>query len=252
LGGGGGGAAPAYTPASDPLTRLWWDPSQLADGAVASWLDRIAGVDATQGTGTKQPVRSGTGIGGAYPGVTSDGGDVLVAAGAGAILSGKTLATVTAGFFDSEAGATAKMLWEYGTNVTTVAGSAAGFVNDAGASRVCGGTKGGAVGSTIRFGSDTAATFAVWSWVINLSIAGAGQLVAIRKNGVAVSLTSASATATAGAFASDSLHLFGRGTTPTIGIIATLGHFVVRESASEDVALFAAEQFVAAQGGLVI
>ena len=80
-------AAAAFSPASDPLALLWWDPATVS-GAVASWVDEIAGVSAAQGTAGLRPVASATAIGGAYPGVTGDGGDVLVAAGAGAVLSG--------------------------------------------------------------------------------------------------------------------------------------------------------------------
>jgi hypothetical protein len=52
----------------------WWDASTLADGAVASWADVVAGYTVTQATSGARPVKSATSFGGA-PGVTFDGID---------------------------------------------------------------------------------------------------------------------------------------------------------------------------------
>lgn len=244
------GASNAYTPASDPLTLLWWDPSLLIPGAVSSWIDRIAGVDAAQGTGTKQPVASSTAIGGAYWGVTSDGGDVLVA-NAGPVLSGLTTVTVTVGWFDTEVASPAKMILEYTVNSATTNGAFGMFVNDGGGSRFSGSARGSA-GSAIRRCTDAADVFAVWSVVVDVSLAGNAAVKAVRKNGVAQALTSIAATNVAGVLANANLYFFGRGTTPTNPIIGTMGHVVIANSATEDPALLARERYVAAQGGLTI
>lgn len=243
-----GGARPTatapFTPASDPLSLLWWDPT-TPSGATASWVDKIAAVAATQGTGTAQPTQSNTAIGGAYPGVTSDGGDFLTAAGAAAILSGKTTITVIAAMVDAAA-----------TNATAIGNAASGaaagglFVipNGGGAGTVAA-VANGASGLTQRWVTEALATVKVVSAVLDYSIAGEGSVVALRVNGAAQALTNTSATSTAGSCANASIALFGR---PGGGSLwaGTLGHVVFRNSAAQDAGLEALEDFIGAAAGL--
>lgn len=50
----------------------WWSADDLADGAVASWADRVAALTLVQATGANQPVRAADSFNG-FPGVTFDG-----------------------------------------------------------------------------------------------------------------------------------------------------------------------------------
>jgi hypothetical protein len=53
----------------------WWNADDLADGAVASWADRVGALTPVQATGANQPVRAATSFNGVKPGVTFDGTD---------------------------------------------------------------------------------------------------------------------------------------------------------------------------------
>jgi hypothetical protein len=70
-----GGIPSSFSPLDLGVDLLgWWDASTLADGAVASWADVVAGYTVTQATSGARPVKSATSFGGA-PGVTFDGID---------------------------------------------------------------------------------------------------------------------------------------------------------------------------------
>lgn len=68
----------AWLPSSDAAIKAWWDAADLADGAVTTWADKIAGIAPTQATSGNRPTKSSTSFNGAYAGVTFDGtNDVL-------------------------------------------------------------------------------------------------------------------------------------------------------------------------------
>lgn len=249
IGSGGGGALAPYTPSVD--STFYWDATDPAVGAVASWLDRISGVSAAQATGTKQPLKVALGIGGAYPSITFDGGDVLVAP-TGPIVSWWSQASIIIGMqAPLEVGSTAKMVLEHTTNATSTAGGAAFYINDVSSGRVCGACKGGASGSSQRFASDAHSVYSVFNLVCDMTATGSLQVVAIRKNGSPLALTDVVSTATVGTFANASTYIGGRGTTPALGVIADL-RAVVMQSTLTTGGVSNAERYVAALGGLVI
>lgn len=237
----------AFTPEADPLALLWWDPTTVS-GAVSSWTDKIAGVAASQATATKQPAQSSTAIGGAYPGVTGDGNDVLEAAGAGAILSGKTTLTLVCAMLDADAGSTTRFCLELTTSYTANDGGFALGTNPAVATAVFGGVR-GTVNFTARRVTEGLATVKVVSVGYDYATAGANAIKFIRVNGVAQAMTSIGTSSAAGAAANATLHLFGRGSTPTNAWPGTFGDIVIRNSIAEDATLEAHEDFIAARCG---
>ena len=243
-------AAPApFTPADDPLALLWWDPTTVS-GAVTSWVDSIAGVSAAQATTGLKPTASATAIASTYPGVTSpDGARVLVAAGAGPVLVGKTTLTVVAAMVDSDTGV--KVALELTTNTTITNGGMFLVVNDGGAGRLNASAR-GTTNMTERFVAETLATVKVVSVGYDFATAGDGAISFIRVNGVAQSLTTQVATSAAGSAANAALHLFGRGPGPLLGWIGTFGNIVFRNSIAQDSGLSALETYVGARVGITI
>lgn len=240
-----GGSSASYTPRADPLNLLWWDPSLLTPGAVSPWTDRIAAVGGTNGTGAQQPTASATSINSAYPGVTGDGGDLLTAAGAGAVLTGKTTLTIVAAMVDATTGA--QVALEYTANYSANPGGHRFAVNTS-AGTVYGGIR-GASGATIRSAADTLATARVVAIGYSYATNGADAIPFIRINGVAQSLTNVQATNAAGSAANSSLHMFAL-PGPSSGWAGTFGHIVYRNSVAEDAGLAQLERFVGARAGI--
>lgn len=256
---GGGGAAGAaaqqgarrsrgsWDPSEDPVSLLWWDPTTLTDGAVSSWTDGIASVGATQATGTAQPTKSDTAIGGAYPGVTSDGGDTLIASGAGAVLSGKTTLTTVCAMVDATG--TVGVALEHTAHSATTDGGFAVVAN--GSTLSVNGATRGASGDTNRAASETLATVAIVSVGHDFATAGAGAVPFIRVNGVSQSLDNVRTGSTAGSAANAALHLFARS-----GLVApwpgTFGDIVIRESIAQDADLAKVESFIANRVGVTL
>lgn len=246
---GGGGAAAAFTPASDPLVNLWWDPTTPAAGAVSSWVDRIASVDATQATGSKQPSKSSTAISGAYPGVTGDGGDVLVASGAGAVLSGKTVLTVTCAMVDTDTAT--RICLELTADVSANDGGMFVAANNNSLNRLSHGLRSTVGYSSVYAAGQTLASVVVCSFGMDYTITGAGACVWLRVNGISQALnTLTSASVAGGGAANAPIYLFGRGATPTLGWAGTFGDVVIRNSAAQDTGLTLIEQYIAARVGL--
>jgi len=242
---GSSGGAAAYSPSSDPLSLIWWDPRSVSPGAVASWVDRIADVNASQGTGANQPTASATAISSAFPGVTSDGNDLLVAAGAGAILSGRTTLTVVAAMVDATTGT--QLAWEYTASATANAGGFYLSVNEAaGNLRALVRPN---VGFTSRQQIETLAAVKVVSVAYDFAASGANNVPFIRVNGVPLAISTVSAAGTPGSAANASLHLFARSgvAVPWAG---AFGDFVVRNSVSQDAALDSLERYIGARVGL--
>lgn len=250
-GGGYADSAPVSTAFSMVATNLMaWDASSLSTTPVTSWVDVIASVAASQATPTKQPAWSATSPLNSKPGVTFDGDDVLVATGAGPVLSGKTVCTITGVAVDTDTAV--KVMIELTTNFVTQNGGIAVFTNDVGAGRFSGGARGitGATNVyTTGVGTDLAAPV-VFSIGFDLSVAGAGAVVFIRINGVSRPLTTTTSASVAGTLANASLHIGGRGTTPTLGALMTLGCFVMRESAAQDNSLITNERLCAFRGAV--
>jgi hypothetical protein len=237
----------AYLPSIDPTALMWWDPSSVS-GAVSSWVDQIASVAATQATGTKQPTASATAIGGSYPGVTSDGGDSLVASGAGAVLSGKSLLTITAVMRDAVS--TNLVALELTTAAASNDGGFNVSVNGSSLENVIGTVRGTTASTVKRSSVETLSTERVVSVGLDASIAGAGAVVFIRVNGVSLSTTAVLSTNAAGTFANSTLYFFGRGATPSLAWPGTFGHVVLRESTSINDALESVERYAGARAGI--
>jgi hypothetical protein len=240
---GGGSSTPAaYTPASDTLALLWWDPTTLAAGAVAAWTDRIASVAVSQGTALAQPVYSASAIAGAYPGVTFAGGDdVLTGAGVGATLSGKTQLTVI--FAATDAAATAnRVLIEYGATGGNVVGGFSVLAN-------AGVIDAFVTATTLceRTGPEDLTTRAVVSVVID-GTAGAA-IKAIRKNGVALTLTGSNTITPTWTAANNSIS-FGNRAAGTLPWAGAMGDVIIRHSAALDSTLLLHERFIGARVGL--
>jgi hypothetical protein len=237
-------SAAAFTPASDPLALLWWDPTSPS-GAVASWTDKIAGVSAANATGTQQPTQSNTAIGGAHPGVTGDAGDILVAP-VGPVVSGKTTLTVIAAMVDTDTAT--KVAMELTASATANNGGFFIASNSGGAGRLSGGVR-GTVGFSERYATEALASVKVVAVGLDFATAGATAVSFIRINGVSQSLTTASSASAAGSATNASLYLFAR-SGPTLGALVTFGDIVFRESIAEDATLEQHEDFIAARCGL--
>lgn len=246
---GGGGSAPAapFTPAAEPTNRIWWDTTTVS-GAVASWVDKISGVAATQGTGSRQPTASATSIPGSYPGVTSDGNDELIAAGAGPVLAGAPGLTVT--FVAVDATATLCIMMEYTVSAPGNDGGFAILPNGA-AGELQAYTRGTA-GVSVRSAVESLATKRVISIGFDFATAGAGAVSFIRVDGVAQALTTAASASAAGVAANSTLYLYARAGTLTAPWPGTYGHIVIRASVAQDAALALNETYVGAQAGIVI
>lgn len=244
-GGEGGGPAP-FTPASDPLALLWWDPSTVS-GPVSVWVDEINGVSATQATSGKQPTASETAIGSAYPGVTGDGtDDALVASGAGAVLNGLAQFTSIVAVVDT--GTDTYVPLEYGPNAQATAGSFGVFRNLG--TRINAVASGGAF-RTQRRCTESLDTVKVVSIGYDLSQAGEGAVAFIRVNGIAQPLATDNTASAAGTLGNRSLYLFGRGD-GSLFWPGTFGHIVIRASVAEDATLAQHEAFVAAAAGITL
>src|SRR5689334_13402690 len=55
-------AVAAFTPTSIGGLAYYWDYTDLANGAVGTWTDRIQGLSLTQATGSRKPTKSATGV----------------------------------------------------------------------------------------------------------------------------------------------------------------------------------------------
>lgn len=237
-----------FTPASDPLALLWWDPSAVS-GPVSAWVDEINGVSATQATGGKQPTASETAIGNAYPGVTGDGtDDALVASGAGAVLDGLAQLTLVAAMVDDPQSTDVTSPIEYSSNPQGTVGAFGVFVNLN--SRINAVASGGAF-RTQRRCTESLDTVKVVSIGYDLSQAGEGAVTFIRVNGIAQTLATDNTLSTAGTLASHSLYLFARGGS-SFYWPGTFGHIVIRASVAEDATLAQHEAFVAAAAGITL
>ncbi len=226
----GGGGAAAYTPASDSTFRLFYPVSSLTDGAVASMPELRGGYSAAQITGTKQPAKSGTSLGG-FPGVTYDGGDVLVAAGAGAAIS--DLSAVTIFLPAKDANATTSLVVELTADATANDGSLFIATNNGGPARQSVGCRGGTGTTSKRATNDLSAVTMITAG-LDVSIAGAGAVVWMEFDGVDQALTNITVASTAGLFAAADLFFGGRGATPTVAFTGTMGAFGVRAGTARD------------------
>lgn len=244
-GGGGRPASGPYTPSAGATNLLWWHTTDVS-GSVASWSDRIAGLAATQGTAGARPTQSNTAIAGAYPGVSFDGGDLLQAAGAGAVLNGKTALAITFGWVDSDA-ALNRVIFEYGATGGNVAGGFSIMANAGG-----GGTLTAFLTNTTlcqRDVSDTLATAAVWTVIIDGSQAAAVR--AIRKNGVAQALAGAGTITPTWTAISNTLN-FGNRAAGTLPVTGVMGDKVICNAASATADVMANETYVGSLMGLSI
>lgn len=237
-------AGAAFVPSDVATVLAWWDASQPAT-PVASWLDRIAAKDLAQATGTKQPAQSATAIAGAYPGVTCDGGDVLVCAAPG--LGGQT--GLTAVLVATDAIVAAAILLELTLNANSNDGGFFISPNTGGAGRLAFVVRGttGATGSYITLDLSTPSVVSVG---FDYSTAGAGAIPWARVNGSSSALTNTAAASAAGTSSTAALHYGGRGATPTAPWTGTTGHIVIRSGLATDASLDQIERYVGAQAGI--
>lgn len=222
----------------------WLDPTTLSAGAVASWTDVIGGGSVTQGTSSKRPTKSSTAISGAYPGVSSDGGDDLVAGlppGAG-----ESALTLTCALQDSTAVASIPI--EASVHSPNTNGGWSIHVNTPGVPTF-GGVVRGTSDYTHKSVAVSLATAVVASIGFDFATAGSGALPFIRINGVAQTLTTHRALSSAGVAISTNFCLFARWSTlfPWQG---TFGDVVVRRGVAQDSELLRMERWIGARIGL--
>jgi len=199
-------------------------------------------VAATNGTGTQQPTKSATAISSTYPGVTSDGGDLLTAS-VGSTVGGDTVAALVMVMVGSPPAA--RVVAELTANASANDG---GIEIDSSGSVIEAYAR-GTVDYSGRQATVNTTTPKVISVLFDLSIAGVGAIVAIRSNGVALSVSTLRANSVAGTIANASLRLFARS-----GVAAawagTLGNFVWLETATQGNALASVERYVGAKAGI--
>jgi len=103
--------------------KAWWNASDLADGAVTTWTDRVASLSPTQATAGFRPVRSATSFNSAYAGVTFDGtDDRLSIASIGSLPTGTTGGDIYALISQDEVGTVTgvKNILSYGSNAVNL------------------------------------------------------------------------------------------------------------------------------------
>jgi hypothetical protein len=246
--GGIGGGAAFVNPASDPLSLLWWDPTTLSPGAVSSWVDRVAGVAAAQATPANQPTASATAIGGAYPGVTSDGNDILSTA-ALAPVGGKSSITVVLAVVDTLAYTAQGIIVETSANGGSTNGAFFVGANIADVNRIEGACR-GTVGATARFAAETLQTVGIFSIAIDVGTAGANAVPFIRKNGATQSLTTRVSASAAGTLdGTQAFHMFARAG-GALSWPGSLGDVVIRDGISTGSDLDTLERWMGARYGL--
>lgn len=95
--------------------RAWWNADDLVDGVVASWVDRINGINVSQATGAAQPIKS-VGAFRGKSGVTFDGvDDVLSLTGVPATLpTGNSPSSIWIVGSDNSIDTTGRRFFSYG------------------------------------------------------------------------------------------------------------------------------------------
>ncbi len=237
------GGAAAFVPSDVATVLAWWDASQPAT-PVASWLDRIASKDLAQATGTKQPAQSATAIAGAYPGVTCDGGDVLVCAPGLGGLSGLTCV-----FVATDASTAASVMLELTINANSQDGGFTVSPNAGAAGRLAFLVR-GTVGATGSYITQDLASPVVVAVGFDYATAGAGAIPWARVNGVDAALTNTLSASAAGTSSTASLYYGGRSATPSVPWTGTTGHLVIRSGVAVDASLNQIERYVGAQAGI--
>jgi hypothetical protein len=230
----------AYSPTTDAAVLECWYPTSLTAGAVAAWLGQKLAASLAQGTGGAQPAYSATAIGGAAPGVTFGGDDLLSTAALGPALAGLGGFRVVLAVVDATAAT--KVVFGYGTN----GNSDPGFeflVNDAGALEVnvfLGAT------NALTYGAGTLATVTVVSLLVDFT--SANGCAGIRANGAAVSVSRLGAI-TPGVAPNKSIFLGARSGIQLAwpGTVGVLG--ILTGTAADD-ALDNFERFVANRAGV--
>lgn len=238
-----------FVPSMDSKVLLWWHVADLDDGSVANWPAKVGNATFVQGTAANQPTKSATAIGGAYPGISSDGGDIMSASAVGPILSGKSILSVTAAMYDATS--TLSMAMEYSTNAAAIDGAFYIDANEGQAGRLSAANR-GTIGPTRQDANSVSlATPTVVTAIFDFSVSGAGSVVAIRANGVLQTLVAGAASSNPGTLANTTLYLFSRSgiSVPWGG---TFGDIVFRHSKDEDLGLQRIERYVGAQAGISI
>jgi len=236
-----------FLPSYHPHARCWWHLPDLADGSVSSWIDRVNTVEFAQAVAANQPTKSGTGFAGAYPAISSDGNDMLVATGVGPLFSGTTKMTFVSVMEDST-GAVA-LPFEYTDNFNNAGRTGPlCFVNDPSAGKLGCATK-SAAGFTSGSISETLATRAVVSIGVDLALNGTNQVKFIRINKVAQSISFSLGGALATTFPDYPFYLFAR-----VGIslpwAGKYGDVILLGDATEDSWLESCEDFAAGEAGV--
>lgn len=208
-----------FTPASVPGVLHWWSSSDLADGLVGSWVDRVGGLNATA-AGALRPTRSVTAING-RPGVTFGGAQALSAARNFSAFSGLRM------LLGVQQSALAVQLWiEHTANsVTTNGGFGLGSAFDGASTRALSAScNGGGSGVAISPNTYYCATFPrVVSAGVSTAIANGTEF--INQDGFSPALSNVSASGGGGgALANSTLNLGARsgGVSGLSGVISDI------------------------------
>jgi hypothetical protein len=101
--------------------KVWWNADDTANGAVATWTDRIASLAVTATAGL-EPISAATSFNSAYRGLTFDGtDDCLVTTTLTALPTGSTAGEIWAAASDVAASGS-RQLVRYGTGAATSRG----------------------------------------------------------------------------------------------------------------------------------
>lgn len=239
-----------HAPLNDPFRFVWWDPATLASGSISSWMDRIAGISASQDSGAKMPICSLSGFSSSYNGISFNASQVLESSQFGTLIAGRTQVTVTTILWDFYSATTAKVFWELSPTTVSNNGGIVIYVADTAAERLNGGARGAGAGTCFTHCLEPLSTAKVVSVGWDLSIGTSGSVKFIRVNGVAQPLTGTVSTALVGVASGLPLYIGGRGTTPTLGYTGSCGDIIARLTSNEDTYLDANERYVGSKYNL--
>ncbi len=237
--------AVAFTPSGFSDLLVWLDITDLAPGTVTSWIDRISGFNTVNQAGTV--TRSDTAFSGGYPGNTFPGNANLKCP-SGTSLNGKNQLTAV---FSVVASITSVMVWlEQSVDAPANNGSWAVFQNSPGTAQLNGRDRiGGGEGARHAPFTGLVPSVVAVGWSIS-SLTGAAQIVFIRVNGVALTMTNQLNGSTVGTFANQDLYIGARGATATSGLNGSMGTIILRNASTQDNELIGIERYIGRQAGI--
>ncbi len=223
---------------------FWLNPSVPSVGAVASIADSINGISTVAQAGTVS--KSASGFGGSYNAFTFPGSANLKAS-TGPHVSGTTALTAT---FAGLWGASAAVLLEQTVNAPNNNNSWAIFTNSPASTNLNGRSRGNGAGESSRHAVFSNSSKVVVSIGWNMTLTGSAQVVFIRKNGVAQTLTAHIASAVAGTFGNADLYIGARGLSGTDSLTGEFGHIILSHSNSQNNGLESTERYSGVKAGI--